>query len=68
VNHLWFRGAAANKIESLGEGRYRIDGEWTLRIEADATPRLRLGGGKTELLVPVQFHDHRTRIVQEFVW
>jgi len=68
VNNLWFRAAAANKIESLGENRYRINGEWTMRIEAAGMPRLRQSNGKTELLVPVNFHDKNARIVEEFVW
>jgi mono/diheme cytochrome c family protein len=66
--NLWFRAAVGNKIDSLGDGRYRINGAWTLRIESSATPRIRQSGGRTELLVPVQFQGDRTRIVEEFVW
>jgi cbb3-type cytochrome oxidase cytochrome c subunit len=67
-NNLWFRAAVADKIEPLADGWYRINGEWRMRIEAAAAPRLRRVGGKTELLVPVHFQDGRTQIVQEFVW
>jgi mono/diheme cytochrome c family protein len=66
--NLWFRAAAANKIERLGDGRYRIKDEWTLRLEGFAMPHLRQKNGKTELLVPVQFQGDHARIVQEFVW
>jgi hypothetical protein len=65
---LWFRAAVAGKIEEVGAGWYRIDGEWKMRIESTARPRIRPSGGRTELLVPVRFHDGRARIVQEIVW
>jgi hypothetical protein len=65
---LWFRAAVGNKIEDLGQKRYRINGEWTLRLETDAMPRLRQSGGRTELLVPVPFQGNHARLVEEFVW
>jgi mono/diheme cytochrome c family protein len=68
VDALWFRAAAADKIEATGEGWYKINGEWKLRIEAASPPRIRKSGGKVELLVPVRFQEGRARIVQEFVW
>jgi mono/diheme cytochrome c family protein len=68
VANLWFRAVAAGKIETLGDGRFRIDGEWILRIDAGAAPRLRQINGRTELLVPVRFSDNRAGIVEEFEW
>jgi hypothetical protein len=68
VDALWFRAAAADKIEAAGEGWYKINGEWKLRIEAASPPRIRKSGGKMEVLVPVRFQEGRARIVQEFVW
>jgi mono/diheme cytochrome c family protein len=69
VDHLWFRAAVAGKIEPAGaKGAYRINGEWTMRIESSAAPQIRKSGGKMELLVPVQFQDGKARIVQEFAW
>jgi hypothetical protein len=66
---LWFRAIAAGKIEALGDGWYLIDGEWKMRITADATPVLRTSDGKAELLLPVRHVGGRqSRIVQEFVW
>jgi cytochrome c553 len=65
---LYFRAALADKIEAAGDGWFRINGEWRLRIEAAAPPRIRQAGGKQELLVPVRFGDGQARIVQEFVW
>jgi cytochrome c2 len=65
---LYYRAAVADKIESLGEGWYRINGEWKMHVEAAALPRLRAVGGKTELVVPVQWANGKARIVQEYVW
>jgi mono/diheme cytochrome c family protein len=65
---LWFRAAVADKIEAAGDGWYRINGEWKMRIESDGPPKVRDSGGKKELLVPVRFRDGKARIVQEFVW
>ncbi len=69
VDNLWFRAAVADKIEPAGDkGWYRINGEWTMKIDAGAAPQVRKSGGKVELLVPVRFQDGKARIVQEFVW
>jgi hypothetical protein len=69
VDHLWFRAAVADKIEPASEkGVYRINGEWTMKIDSVAAPRIRKSGGKTELLVPVRFQNGKASIVQEFVW
>jgi hypothetical protein len=67
VANLWFRAAVAEKIEAVAKGTYRINGEWTLKLDA-AQARIRKSGGKMELLAPVRFHDGKARIVQEFVW
>jgi hypothetical protein len=65
---LWFRAAVGSKIEPAGKGDYRINGEWTIRIEATGEPRIRQSGGQQELLVPVEWKDGRARIMQEFIW
>jgi hypothetical protein len=65
---LWFRAATADKIEDLGEGWFRINGEWRLRVHAGSRPRLRGVPGKKEVLVPIHFHEGIARVVQEFVW
>jgi hypothetical protein len=65
---LFFRAMVADKIEAVGDGWFRINNEWRLRIESAAAPRIRQVGGKQELLVPVRFGDGRARIVEEFVW
>jgi hypothetical protein len=68
VKGLWFRAAAADKIEATGDGWYRVGGEYRVRIESAAPPVIRRSGGKTELLVPVRFDKGRARLVQEIVW
>ncbi|HTU20266.1 MAG TPA: c-type cytochrome [Gemmataceae bacterium] len=69
VANLWFRAAVADKIEpAAAKGSYRINGEWTLKLDAGAEAKVRKSGGKTELLVPLRFQDGKARIVEEFVW
>jgi mono/diheme cytochrome c family protein len=65
---LTFRAALADKIESEGNGWFRINGEWRMHIEAGQPARVRSSGGRQELLVPAHFRDGRCRIVQEIVW
>jgi hypothetical protein len=66
--NLWFRAAVGGRIEATGDGWYRINGEYRMRLESAAPPVIRQSGGKTELLVPVRFRDNGARIVQEIVW
>ena len=61
VLNLWFRAAAATKIEPAGGGWFRIDGEWRLRVDGPGSPRVRHSGGKQELLIPVRFDGNRAR-------
>lgn len=68
AGNLWFRAAAGSKIEELGDHRYRINGELTLRLEAAGKPRVRQRLGTAELLVPLLFQFNYARIVEEFVW
>jgi mono/diheme cytochrome c family protein len=68
VDNFYFRAAVADKIEPAGDGWYKIDGEWKLRIEAAGSPQVRKHGSKVQLLVPVRFQEGRARIVEEFVW
>jgi mono/diheme cytochrome c family protein len=63
--NLWFRAAVADKIETIAPDTYRINGEWTLKLQA---AKVRKINGKMELLAPMQFHEGKARIMQEFVW
>src|SRR5262249_50657618 len=68
IGNLWFRAAVADRIQATGGGWFQIDGEWTMRIDSAAPPRIRQAGAKMELLVPVRFMSERARIVQAFAW
>ena len=64
---LHFRAAVGDKIEEAGEGWYRIDGYWRVKVEG-GEPAVRKSGGKAELLVPVNFQEGKARLVQTFAW
>jgi mono/diheme cytochrome c family protein len=67
VDKLYFRAAAAGKIEPLPGVWYRIDGTWKIRLEGGQA-QVRSRGGQAELLVGVRFDGGRARLVQEFAW
>jgi hypothetical protein len=62
--HLFFRAAVGNKIESAGEGWFKIDG-WKLKA---AGAKVRQSNGKSELLIPVAWHNGKATIEIEYVW
>jgi mono/diheme cytochrome c family protein len=68
VENLSFRAAVGDRIETLGEGCYRIEGTWRLRLQGAALPQVRQSAGKAELLVPIRFADGKARLVEEFEW
>jgi mono/diheme cytochrome c family protein len=68
VHGLYYRAVAGDKIEDVGDGWYRIHGEWKLHIETDGRPLLRDSAGKKELLVPILFRQGKARVVQEYSW
>lgn len=68
VEHFYYRAAVADKIEPLGDGWYRINAAWKLRLEGPGEPIVRPSHGKTELLMPVVFQGNTARIKQWYVW
>ena len=68
AENLYFRAAAAGKIEDLGGGSFKIDGQWTMKIGSKQKPLVRENNGKQELLVPVAFEGKGASITQEFDW
>lgn len=66
--NLYFRAAAAGKIEDLGGGSFKIDGQWTMKIGSKQKPLVRENNDKQELLVPVTFEGKGASITQEFDW
>lgn len=67
IDGFFYRAAVADKIEAVGDGWYKINGEWKMKIEG-GTPQIRKAGGKVELLVPVKFNNNQAKLVQEYVW
>jgi mono/diheme cytochrome c family protein len=69
VAGVWYRAAAASKIEAATDGSFRIGESLTMRFQlpGGAKPVLRHVGGP-ELIVPVTFTDGKARFVQEYRW
>ena len=65
---LYYRAAAAGKIEKLANDEYRIDGFWTMKLSGGEPPILRQVGGQSELLVPVKLMNGSATIKQSYVW
>ncbi len=63
---LYFRALVAKKIEAKGEGVFRINDEWQMRIE-QADARIRSVGGSMELIIPILFKDGRASFREEFL-
>lgn len=68
AKNLYYRAALADKIEATGDGWYRINNEWKMRVEASIAPRVRSASAKKELLIPLRFEGGKAKIVQEYVW
>ena len=68
TNQLWYRAATAQKLEDLGNDRFRIDDVWTMEIQVNGPDKsmIRDSGGKKELLVPIQMMDGKAQISQHY--
>jgi mono/diheme cytochrome c family protein len=66
--NLYFRAAVGNKIDSLGNGVYLVDGALRTKLISQAAPVVRSSAGKMELIVPLTFTNYKGRIVQEYSW
>ena len=69
-SQLWYRAAAVDKIESIGNGRYRIDGTWIMEVGRTGSdePRIRSSAGKQELLIPVRLNNGQCEITLIYNW
>ncbi len=65
---LWFRAAVGDTIQALGDHRFLVNGEWTVRLETRAEPVMRTRNGKTELIVPIRFDGKTASLVEQFEW
>lgn len=64
-----FRALSADKIEPQGDGKYLVDGFWTLVVHGSSeAPSIRDSTGKQELLVPLTLKDGGAQIVLEYLW
>ena len=68
---LYFRVAAGETIEPLGDNGYRIDESFTLRLlilPGAPTPIVRASEGRKELLIPVASGPAAARIEIDYEW
>ncbi|MDB5876056.1 MAG: cytochrome c1, partial [Ramlibacter sp.] len=66
--NVWYRAAVGATIEPTGDGWYKIDGEWSTKVEGGAEPIVRLSGGKAELIAPVKFSGGKATVTQTYQW
>lgn len=66
-NMLYQRIAGGGPIEKVDDTTFRIGGQMTVKITADAKPLLRDTNGG-ELLVPITFKDGQAKLVVEYAW
>jgi mono/diheme cytochrome c family protein len=65
---LFLRASVADSIEPKGGGRYRINNDWTTRIEGGDEPFVRESKGKKELIVPVPLRGRPVEVRQTIEW
>jgi mono/diheme cytochrome c family protein len=68
VLDVWLRAARASAIEEQSLGMFRIDGRWTLTVQATGKPRLRRSEGQWEILVPLVSTGRPAEIGLEYDW
>lgn len=67
-DQIYYRAAAAGKIEKLSESEFRIDGFWTMRLSGGDAPILRQSGNQWELLIPVKLSGGKALLKQSYLW
>ena len=65
---VYHRAAVGDSIEAKGEGTFLVDKKVTLKIAGGGAPVLRQRGGKTELLVPVEFTNGEAKLEETLTW
>lgn len=66
-DHLYFRAAVGKQIEAVGDGWYRVNREYRIKIEGGEA-ELQHPGDLTELRVRVRFRAGQAQIVEEIGW
>jgi hypothetical protein len=64
----YFRVATAADIRDLGEGNFRIDDRWTVKVAGDERAVIRRQKGQAELLVPVKLTNDKSTIELNYDW
>ncbi|MDA0808206.1 MAG: hypothetical protein O3B68_09440, partial [Planctomycetota bacterium] len=65
---MFYRAASASKIENVN-GDFILDGHLRITLgNAAKVAIIRQSGGKSELLVPVNFENGRATITQIYEW
>ncbi len=64
----YFRAAAADAIEAVPEGGYRIDNLWLLKVTGGDAPIIRDSRGKKELLIPMKLTGQPVAVSLGYGW
>lgn len=65
---LSLRLAAGGKLEPMGEGKFLIDGIWTMETSTKTPAILRESGGRKELLLPIDLSGGRAEATIRYLW
>jgi mono/diheme cytochrome c family protein len=67
---LWMRVASGRQIDEMGDGWFRVDDQWNVRLASpsDRQPEVRRQGGLQELVLKVEFAEGEAEITTEFSW
>ena len=68
MDSIYHRAALGDSIEAQADGAFLVDKKVTLKIEGGGAPILRHQGGKTELVVPVEWHHGEARLEETLTW
>lgn len=69
INGLYYRAASASKIESVN-GSFILDDHLKLTFDGKTSKAavIRQSGGKTEVLIPINFANGKSEITQIYEW
>ena len=70
ASDLWLRAAAGEKVESLDDGAFRIDGRLTLRFvgASSRSPQVRDAVEGAELLFPLDVAAGSSEVTVRYAW
>jgi len=65
---VWFRAAVGKSIDPVDGGKFRVDREWLIQLEAESQPFVRKSAGKAELLLPIPLGEKASRVIERIEW